>query len=747
MISVANDLSKFFVLIIGFFPACTNSQPSWVQRHSVCHGFGPGFFRQAELDFEPFHSLSELDAIRTKETCRRQGEACFVVRVSNGQVQIDEEKEGFQSRNRITQAHLLRVAAKLGPLPDAEFVVDTSDGYSNVEAPLFVISKFPNSAGGILYPDFSSYAWPESECQSEIPGAHTWATAAEAILDTPAWEDKADTLFWRGALTSAYRRHVLPTIAAVDGANVSFLEWVLSDGGSRQQVRNGSCIPMPEWCQHRFLANLPGNTMTLALKYRLLCGSVILTPHLWYREWYYSQLQPGQHYVEVDPRWEVLGSTLENLRMDDASAQTVAFTSRDWARRYLTDDGFDCYWRHLVELAHRHLPRSVATTSPGLPLVHAVLFERTPPRDSDARREIEACGSVFDVAIVIPACVSDVGLMAHARQTWLNVGTELPLTHRHFFILSNADSGARDIGAAAEKEQECSDVLIVDCAHGYRNLLGKMALAYRMLLRDYSIRFVIRADADSVLPLAWYFGLLPFAEVGQAVVQKTQQSPASCSPAPRWMQLTEVGGYLVCQSECATSTSCRFFAVDGRGRCSFFYSCKPGTSPQPVPPEAMDEGAIVYEYRLRTLLNGITTPTITDQQSQNHSYSDNTVPFVLGTILYGNRVFSHDTHNPQWNNHGYRQDLGLDVYPPYPEASGYAMSASVAAFLAAIGDPAMFSLARLRWRSWAIEDSSLGTILAGLDVSFLQLPSEVRYRQRVIRVNRTSRVEYGRIID
>jgi hypothetical protein len=39
---------------------------------------------------------------------------------------------------------LQRVAAKFGPLPDAEFVVDTSDGYSHVEGPIFVIAKFPS---------------------------------------------------------------------------------------------------------------------------------------------------------------------------------------------------------------------------------------------------------------------------------------------------------------------------------------------------------------------------------------------------------------------------------------------------------------------------------------------------------------------------------------------------------------------------------------------------------------------------
>lgn len=96
--------------------------------------------------------------------------------------------------------------------------MDTSDGFSSIEAPIFVIAKFPASPGGILYPDFSSYAWPESECPSEAPGSHVWSRAAAKIAKAPwllsvfqaslqavEWQNKTDELFWRGAATSTYR--------------------------------------------------------------------------------------------------------------------------------------------------------------------------------------------------------------------------------------------------------------------------------------------------------------------------------------------------------------------------------------------------------------------------------------------------------------------------------------------------------------------------------------------------------------
>ena len=40
--------------------------------------------------------------------------------------------------------------------------------------------------GGILYPDFSSYAWPESECPSEAPGSHVWSQVLAKMAEAQA---------------------------------------------------------------------------------------------------------------------------------------------------------------------------------------------------------------------------------------------------------------------------------------------------------------------------------------------------------------------------------------------------------------------------------------------------------------------------------------------------------------------------------------------------------------------------------
>ncbi|CAL1166735.1 unnamed protein product, partial [Cladocopium goreaui] len=274
------------------------------------------------------------------------------------------------------------------------------------------------SPGGILYPDFSSYAWPESECPSEAVGSHVWARAAARISSRASgWQEKSEQLFWRGAATSSYRKQVVPDIAALPFANVSVMTWVVGSAGQRQVVSSGdnSCVPIDEWCQHKYLANLPGHTMALALKYRLLCGSVVVSSPLMYHEWYYSQLKDQEHFVSVDFTWSSAADVLAALRGNPGLAEGIGARAREWAESHLTEDGFDCYWLQLIRLAQQHFP-APQLSSASLPIEAVALghghHALEGPLEVPQRQRM-------DVITVIPARAKDVELMDYARSTWL----------------------------------------------------------------------------------------------------------------------------------------------------------------------------------------------------------------------------------------------------------------------------------------------------------------------------------------
>ncbi|CAE7268186.1 POGLUT1 [Symbiodinium natans] len=933
---------------------------------------------KAERDFRPFHQLSAWDAERTKHLCRSNGQACFVVQIRNGQVFISEEQPGFQSRNRLTMAMLHRVSAKFGPLPDAEFVVDTSDGYAQIEAPMFVIAKFPESAGGILYPDFSSYAWPESECPSEPAGAHVWSQVLAKMTEVPLWSEKTDSLFWRGAATSTYRKQVVPFLASLEKANVSMMEWVIGPEGQRQVVSSGSasCVPIHEWCQHRFLANLPGNTMALALKYRLLCGSVVLSSPFLYHEWYYSQLKEGEHFLSFDLRWSGVEDILQDLRSSSSAvAEVVSARSRHWAQVHLTDDGFDCYWLQLIHLASQHFPRP-QQTSQALP-VESVMLGMSPvlsdlvlcqqeaqaPQNSLEHplptRSKAACqrgrphsdsvssyrfatdGSCKEMALkqvkseggrageTTPGrCIDEprpearapwqkywqrdlqlIGALGFAPAQHTTACGPQAVSHRHFFVIASTDPDIELLWDSAMSSDREDDLLVVECQHGYRQLLQKMIVAYRTLLERFVVKFFIRADVDSMLPLHFMLPLLQHAADGNCIVLLSDRSNCGADRA-RWKM--PAIGRLQCQVQCAMDRGCHYFHVSPDGDCATFsqctlamasgevfeyglhgnsqpceglhgsqnvtciweeavkacvadkctdcgehecqlcqqesvkvsHCCTANSHPDSEPPQMCKEAMLAEEIKacigvqcagcagqecaacehrpsvVSSCCDGDFHSALAPPQCRNttstspcarlvgqealtcawaedvrtcieagcsscagdcpncrddsfrisaccdqHFHPAAAPPICAQAILTEDvkrcvaarfwqalllsrtsgafnlmtvqclpeegKVLTNDTHNPQWNNLHYSHDLGLGVYPPYPEASGYAISSDIAAFLASVGSGA---LSELHWNAWAIEDSAMGTILAGLKFDMLQLPTEIREHIRDIAV-------------
>lgn len=87
----------------------------------------------------------------------------------------------------------------------------------------------------------------------------------------------------------------------------------------------------------------------------------------------------------------------------------------------------------------------VAQVTSALPIEIAMLRSTPSPRVQSPQ---------LDVITVIPTRAQDVELMAYARKTWL--AEALPLSHRHFFIISAEDPNQSSLGSE-------EDLLLVDC--------------------------------------------------------------------------------------------------------------------------------------------------------------------------------------------------------------------------------------------------------------------------------------------
>eukprot|EP00397_Hematodinium_sp_SG-2012_P028914 GEMP01030491.1.p1 GENE.GEMP01030491.1~~GEMP01030491.1.p1 ORF type:complete len:538 (+),score=83.33 GEMP01030491.1:2-1615(+) len=430
----------------------------------------PNFYDQLYRDFSVFGQLTEFQLEMTKDMCRQNKEQCFVLRIQGGVPYLQWELPPFESRHTQHFQLLLRVMAKYR-IPDCEIVVDTSDG-----------------------------GWPESECPSEN-GSHTWSLAYTAPAGP--FEDKDPRLFFRGRPTSAHRTAALRTIMA--NCPEEDRDMKIVDHGAHAE-----CVPIAEWCRYQFLANIPGNTMTLSLKYRLLCNSVTVSTPFFFHEWYYHLLEPNVHYAEV-PSWERIRDGMK------PGQGKIARAARRLAKAALSEEAVDCYWRRLLEHAAVMFPLSSEPNGTPLQLIVAQPRRHTPP-------------FAVEVILTIPARGSDRGLMHLLRTTWLNQSRKGKWMH--YFVFCDKDPD----------KFEMDDVIIVECEHGYDHLLSKMIAAYKELLKRYPGVSIFSAptlitrsrstsswNASNSVP----HGVFPGASLYMVRMEQHRRRAGSLHPLPR----------------------------------------------------------------------------------------------------------------------------------------------------------------------------------------------------------------------
>eukprot|EP00926_Amoebophrya_sp_RCC4398_P020071 GSA120T00021510001.1 len=157
------------------------------------------------------------------------------------------------------------------------------------------------------------------------------------------------------ALTQVFADPMLPDSKAKrHGKRVPQYQVKEKKNSGNQSVPSGQCVKVADWCRYQFLANIPGVSMPLSLKYRLFCNSVILTAAPVLHQWFYPLLLPDVHYVYVDPLFHSLDAAMHSS--PKAVYAAIADEARFLAKTRLTTAAVDCYWRKLLTLALKHFP-------------------------------------------------------------------------------------------------------------------------------------------------------------------------------------------------------------------------------------------------------------------------------------------------------------------------------------------------------------------------------------------------------
>lgn len=348
---------------------------------SVCSRYEAlGLYKQADSDFAEFRKgLSPQQETEYLDYCKNK-DSCITMAIKGGEAFVYDLDRGYQSRHEAVLHAIYRVLVRFGPIPDCLLTIEVSDGWNMAHEglPIFTMTKKAGDSG-VLFPDFTFFSWPESQCPGERSHAYNYLlgqfqklAASEEEDRKAAWEAKTDLLFWRGAMTGN-RAAIVQTLNGVPHTDVALMHW--SDNQVTGDNEAQGCATLLDNCKYKYLAFLNGNSYSSRLKYLMMCGSTIFASQQLWGEWWTGLLEAGKDYVQVSPTWQDASAKLEQLRSSADGGRAMAENARAKVLDILSQDAVDCYWQHLFSEAAANLPPPPAQLPPDAkPLEDVLLF-------------------------------------------------------------------------------------------------------------------------------------------------------------------------------------------------------------------------------------------------------------------------------------------------------------------------------------------------------------------------------------
>lgn len=348
---------------------------------SVCSRYEAlGLYKQADSDFAEFRNgLTAQQESEYLGYCKDKS-SCITLAIKGGEAFVYDLDRGYQSRHEAVLHAIYRVLVRFGPMPDSLITIEVSDGWNmNHEGlPIFTMTKKAGDSG-VLFPDFTFFSWPESECPGERSHAYRYLVGQfQKLADSEkqdsqaAWDGKTDTLFWRGAMTGN-RAAIVQTLNGVPHTDVALMHW--SDNQVTGDNEARGCATLLDNCKYKYLAFLNGNSYSSRLKYLMMCGSTVFSAQELWSEWWTGLLEAGKDYILVSPDWEDAPAKLQELRSSADGGRAMAENARAKVLDILSQDAVDCYWQHLFAEAAANLPLPPAQLPPDAkPLEDVLLF-------------------------------------------------------------------------------------------------------------------------------------------------------------------------------------------------------------------------------------------------------------------------------------------------------------------------------------------------------------------------------------
>lgn len=300
-----------------------------------------------ELAYWRLHPYSRDDVRRVYDLSAADARLALIEADESGRVSATMKFTGAGNFLECVTSFFRDVFAQHGTAPFS-LVASLHDSYYGgaSDVPVFAFAKNCD--------DFKTVLIPDPEFIANRGYAHTWEKAEKLLSECP-WERKIPTLFWRGStsglplihetLRDNQRIRLALLSQQIDDSSLvdAYVTWLVQclDPSVEEEIRAlgivRPVVPFDHFFAYRYLLDIDGNACSWGLFPKLCLGSLVFKVQSRFKQWYYDELKPWQHFIPIHPSLDDLAELARWAQVHDAACRKIA----DASRAHIQTIGYD----------------------------------------------------------------------------------------------------------------------------------------------------------------------------------------------------------------------------------------------------------------------------------------------------------------------------------------------------------------------------------------------------------------------
>ena len=317
-----------------------------------------GLEEQIKEDLSGIHSFTSAELFDWFLDCSERGWQIVYCKVRKGHFEMIQSRNQCEQRNNYVFVFMSNLVRKYS-LPDVDFVVHTSDGFSSSSAyPIFAMAGNQAAKKNVcLIPDHEALAdaihidlileyskphpWESKWYKGFFRGGSTGMIAPDtefcsndrvrAVVFSSKYPDLLDADF-----NTIYHESIMNLIAMLPNKKIT-----------------EPTLPLNDWLSYKYLLDIDGNCSTfMRCRSILISNSVLLkvssSPISNWVQWYYKCLIPYVNYVPIRNDLSDLVEIFGWLRAHDQEAHEIAMNGQTLGLEIFSKESIESYVVHLL---------------------------------------------------------------------------------------------------------------------------------------------------------------------------------------------------------------------------------------------------------------------------------------------------------------------------------------------------------------------------------------------------------------